>query len=95
MVIENIDVVWSSARSDHVLPRWFSLRLPITGSQHIATLLATALSILLYLGSGMNLLTVSYVFSVAFLFQLFLVSHIDCYGVMSDRVAVRGILSSS
>ncbi|KAI9451769.1 amino acid permease-domain-containing protein [Lactarius psammicola] len=57
---------------DHVLPRWFSLRLPITGSQHVATLLSTGLSLLLYVGSGMSLLTVSYVFSVAFLFQLLL-----------------------
>jgi hypothetical protein len=43
----------------------------------------------------MNLLTVSYVFSVAFLFQLFLVSHIDCHRSISDHVTVRGILSSS
>jgi len=57
---------------DYVLPRWFSLRLPITGTQHIATLLSTGLSLLLYVASGMSLLTVSYVFSVAFLFQLFL-----------------------
>ncbi|KAI9447452.1 amino acid permease-domain-containing protein [Lactarius indigo] len=57
---------------DHILPHWFSLRLPITGSQHIATLLSTGLSLLLYVGSGMSLLTVSYVFSVAFLFQLLL-----------------------
>ncbi|KAH9057249.1 amino acid permease-domain-containing protein [Lactarius vividus] len=57
---------------DHILPHWFSLRLPVTGSQHIATLLSTGLSLLLYVGSGMSLLTVSYVFSVAFLFQLFL-----------------------
>ena len=43
----------------------------------------------------MSLLTVSYVFSVAFLFQLFLVSHIDCHRSISDHVTVRGILSSS
>ena len=44
----------------------------------------------------MSLLTVSYVFSVAFLFQLFLVSrNIDCYRIMSDCGAVRRILSSS
>ena len=82
-------------RSDHVLPHWFSLRLPITGSQHIATLLFTGLSLLLYVTSGMSLLTVSYVFSVAFLFQLFLVSHIVCHRIIFDSGAVRGILSSS
>ena len=43
----------------------------------------------------MSLLTVSYVFSVAFLFQLFLVSHIVCHRIIFDSGAVRGILSSS
>jgi hypothetical protein len=60
--------------SDHILPHWFSLRLPVTGSQHIATFFSSALSLLLYVGSGMSLSTVSYVFSVAFLFQILLVS---------------------
>ncbi|KAH9959164.1 amino acid permease-domain-containing protein [Russula dissimulans] len=57
---------------DHILPHWFSLRLPVTGSLHIATLFSSGLSLLLYVGSGMSLLTVSYVFSVAFLFQMLL-----------------------
>jgi hypothetical protein len=60
--------------SDHILPHWFSLRLPVTGSQHIAAIFSSGLSLLLYVGSGMSLSTVSYVFSVAFLFQMFLVS---------------------
>ncbi|KAH9970461.1 amino acid permease-domain-containing protein [Russula compacta] len=57
---------------DHILPHWFSLRLPVTGSQHIATLFSSGLSLLLYVGSGMSISTVSYVFSVAFLFQILL-----------------------
>jgi hypothetical protein len=60
--------------SDHILPHWFSLRLPVTGSQHIAVLSSSGLALLLYIGSGMSLSTVSYVFSIAFLFQLLLVS---------------------
>lgn len=64
----------STLLSDNILPHWFSLRLPVTGSQHIATLCSSGLSLLLYVGSGMNLQTVSYVFSVAFLFQILLVS---------------------
>ncbi|KAI0245718.1 amino acid permease-domain-containing protein [Lactifluus subvellereus] len=44
----------------------------IYGSQHIATLFSSGLSLVLYVGSGMNLSTVSYVFSVAFLFQILL-----------------------
>ena len=60
--------------SDHILPHWFSLRLPLTGSQHIAVLSSSGLALLLYIGSGMGLSTVSYVFSIAFLFQLLLVS---------------------
>lgn len=58
--------------NDHILPHWFSLRLPVTGSQHIAVLFASGLALLLYIGSGMSLSTVSYVFSIAFLFQLLL-----------------------
>ncbi|KAN0137458.1 Amino acid permease domain containing protein [Lactarius tabidus] len=69
---------------DHILPRWFSLRLPITGTQHIATLLSTGLSLLLYVASGMSLLTVSYVFSVAFLFQLFLFA-VSCLLLKMNR----------
>ncbi|KAI0296097.1 amino acid/polyamine transporter I [Multifurca ochricompacta] len=37
---------------DHVLPRWFSMRLPLTGNQYIATLFSMGLSLLLYAGSG-------------------------------------------
>ncbi|KAI0278600.1 amino acid permease-domain-containing protein [Russula aff. rugulosa BPL654] len=58
--------------NDHILPHWFSLRLPVTGSQHIAVLSSSGLALLLYIGSGMSLSTVSYVFSIAFLFQLLL-----------------------
>lgn len=72
---------------DYVLPRWFSMRLPITGSQHIATLLSTGLSLLLYVASGMSLLTVSYVFSVAFLFQLFLFA-VACLLLKLNRPSV-------
>ncbi|KAI9449880.1 amino acid permease-domain-containing protein [Russula earlei] len=57
---------------DRILPHWFSLRLPVTGSLHIATLFSSGLSLLLYVGSGMSLLTVSYVFSIAFLSQMLL-----------------------
>jgi len=60
--------------SDHILPHWFSLRLPVTGSQHIAVLSSSGLALLLYICSGTSLSTVSYVFSIAFLFQLLLVS---------------------
>jgi hypothetical protein len=63
--------------SDHILPHWFSLRLPVTGSQHIATLFSSGLALLLYVGSGMSLSTVSYVFSIAFLFQILLVSCVN------------------
>jgi hypothetical protein len=60
--------------SDHILPHWFSLKLPVTGSHHFAVLFSSGLALLLYIGSGMSLSTVSYVFSIAFLFQLLLVS---------------------
>jgi len=60
--------------SDHILPHWFSSRLPVTGSQHIATLFSSGLSLLLYVGSGMSLSTVSSVFSMAFLSMILLVS---------------------
>lgn len=81
-------------RSIRALPHWFGLCFPTQGSQHIATLLSTGLSILLYVGSGMNLFTISYVFSFAIFLQLLLVSHINCHKVVSDLVAVRGILPS-
>ena len=42
----------------------------------------------------MNLLTVSYVFSFAIFLQLLLVSRVSCHRVVSDRVAVRGVLPS-
>jgi hypothetical protein len=60
--------------SDHILPHWFGLRLPVIGSQHIATLFSSGFALLLYVGSGMSLSTSSYVFSFAFLFQILLVS---------------------
>ena len=63
--------------SDHILPHWFSLRLPVTGSQHIATLFSSGLSLLLYVGSGMSLSTVSSVFSMAFLSMMLLVSRVN------------------
>jgi hypothetical protein len=66
--------VYAILPSDHILPHWFSLRLPVTGSQHIAVLFSSGLALLLYFGSGMNLSTVSYAFSIVFLFQLLLVS---------------------
>ncbi len=43
----------------------------------------------------MSLTTVSYVFSVAFLFQLLLVGHLVFHRILSDCLAVCGILSSS
>ncbi|KAI0265919.1 amino acid permease-domain-containing protein [Gloeopeniophorella convolvens] len=57
---------------DHVLPSWFSLKLPVTGSHYVATLVSLGLSLLLFVASGMNLSTVSSMFSVSFLFELFL-----------------------
>ena len=86
-------------RSDNILPSWFSLRLPVTGSQHIAVLCSSGLALLLYTGSGMSLSTVSYVFSIAFLFQLLLVSFVielvqDCL-TLNDEPLVRSVLSPS
>ncbi|KAH9971435.1 hypothetical protein BGW80DRAFT_1322412, partial [Lactifluus volemus] len=72
VLIDAVSCSSSTTIHDHILPRWFSLRLQVTGSQHIATLFSSGLSLLLYVGSGMSLSTVSYVFSVAFIFQIFL-----------------------
>lgn len=57
-----------------MLPQVFVSELPITGSTWLATLFSLLLALLLFLASGMNLATVSSMFSISFLFVLFLVS---------------------
>lgn len=57
---------------DRVLPQVFVSELPITGSTWLATLFSLLLALLLFLASGMNLATVSSMFSISFLFVLFL-----------------------
>ncbi|KAI0062936.1 hypothetical protein BV25DRAFT_1855218 [Artomyces pyxidatus] len=57
---------------DRLLPQSFLWTLPYTGSQYIATLCSVGLALLLYVASGMNLQTVSSIFSIAFLFVFFL-----------------------
>ncbi|KAI0065724.1 hypothetical protein BV25DRAFT_1821391 [Artomyces pyxidatus] len=57
---------------DRVLPQFFLWTLPYTGSQYISTLCSVGLALLLFVASGMSLDTVSSMFSVSFLFEIFL-----------------------
>ncbi|VDB89935.1 unnamed protein product [Peniophora sp. CBMAI 1063] len=57
---------------DRLLPQFFLLKLPVTGSAYIATLFALGLSLLLYVASALSLETVSDMFSVSFVFELLL-----------------------
>ncbi|KAA1477796.1 hypothetical protein DENSPDRAFT_787193 [Dentipellis sp. KUC8613] len=57
---------------DNVLPQVFLAKLPVTKSAYVATLTSLAISLLLFVASGMSLNTVSSAFSVAFLFVMFL-----------------------
>jgi hypothetical protein len=54
-----------------VLPPIFLREMPVTKSAYVATLFALTLSLLLYVATGLSLKTVSSLFSVSFLFELF------------------------